>query len=244
MKIRKEFLVLMLLGSAIVRADSIELADGTVLEGDFIGSSNGIIMFNTGGDIEAYPESQVVGIFLSEGVETAVALSAAPSPGSVTAPAGTRLMIRMVETIDSKRHKAGHRFRAQLEGALVVDGVTVAPKGTMLYGHVVASQQSGRAAGSSNLTIEFSDIMIDDQLYPIATGALAAQTGGEAGRTVGRTARAAAIGGLIDGSSGAKTGAKVGAGASILTSGASINVPSGTLLETSLRAPLTVDVNP
>ena len=234
----------MLLGSAIVRADSIELADGTVLEGDFIGSSNGIIMFNTGGDIEAYPESQVVGIFLSEGVETAVALSAAPSPGSVTAPAGTRLMIRMVETIDSKRHKAGHRFRAQLEGALVVDGVTVAPKGTMLYGHVVASQQSGRAAGSSNLTIEFSDIMIDDQLYPIATGALAAQTGGEAGRTVGRTARAAAIGGLIDGSSGAKTGAKVGAGASILTSGASINVPSGTLLETSLRAPLTVDVNP
>ena len=244
MKIRKEFLVLMLLGSAIVRADSIELADGSVLEGDFIGSSNGIIMFNTGGDIEAYPESQVVGIFLSEGVETAVALSAAPSPGSVTAPAGTRLMIRMVETIDSKRHKAGHRFRAQLEGALVVDGVTVAPKGTMLYGHVVASQQSGRAAGSSNLTIEFSDIMIDDQLYPIATGALAAQTGGEAGRTVGRTARAAAIGGLIDGSSGAKTGAKVGAGASILTSGASINVPSGTLLETSLRAPLTVDVNP
>ena len=234
----------MLLGSAIVRADSIELADGTVLEGDFIGSSNGIIMFNTGGDIEAYPESQVVGIFLSEGVETAVALSAAPSPGSVTAPAGTRLMIRMVETIDSKRHKAGHRFRAQLEGALVVDGVTVAPKGTMLYGHVVASQQSGRAAGSSNLTIEFSDIMIDDQLYPLATGALAAQTGGEAGRTVGRTARAAAIGGLIDGSSGAKTGAKVGAGASILTSGASINVPSGTLLETSLRAPLTVDVNP
>jgi len=234
----------MLLGSAIVRADSIELADGTVLEGDFIGSSNGIIMFNTGGDIEAYPESQVVGIFLSEGVETAVALSAAPSPGSVTAPAGTRLMIRMVETIDSKRHKAGHRFRAQLEGALVVDGVTVAPKGTMLYGHVVASQQSGRAAGSSNLTIEFSDIMIDDQLYPIATGALAAQTGGEAGRTVGRTARAAAIGGLIDGSSGAKTGAKVGAGASILTSGASINVPSGTLLETSLRAPLAVDVNP
>ena len=244
MKIRKEFLVLMLLGSAIVRADSIELADGTVLEGDFIGSSNGIIMFNTGGDIEAYPESQVVGIFLSEGVETAVALSAAPSPGSVTAPAGTRLMIRMVETIDSKRHKAGHRFRAQLEGALVVDGVTVAPKGTMLYGHVVASQQSGRAAGSSNLTIEFSDIMIDDQLYPIATGALAAQTGGEAGRTVGRTARAAAIGGLIDGSSGARTGAKVGAGASILTSGASINVPSGTLLETSLRAPLAVDVNP
>jgi hypothetical protein len=91
------------------------------------------------------------------------------------------------------------------------------------------------------LSIEFSDIMINDQLYPIATGTLAAQTDGEAGRTVGRTARAAAVGGLIDGSSGARTGAKVGAGASILTAGASINVPSGTMLETALTAPLTVD---
>jgi hypothetical protein len=112
----------------------------------------------------------------------------------------------------------------------------------MLYGSVVSSQQSGRAIGSSNLAIEISDIMIDEQLYPIATDALGAQTGGEGGRTVARTARAAAIGGLISGSSGARTGAKVGAGASILTSGEKINIPTGTLLETSLRVPLSVVV--
>ena len=241
-KKRIELFALLLFSSVVVQADTIELADGTILEGDFVGSSNGIIMFNTGSEIEAYPESEVVGIFLSQGVATAEALVATQPSTGITVPAGTRIMIRMSETVDSKRHKAGHRFRAQLEGALVVDGVTVAPKGTMLYGSVVASQQSGRAAGSSNLTIEFSDIMIDDQLYPIATGALAAQTGGEAGRTVGRTARAAAIGGLIDGCSGARTVAKVGAGASLLTAGASINVPSGTLLDTSLTAPLTVYV--
>ena len=94
--------------------------------------------------------------------------------------------------------------------------------------------------GSSELTVEFTDIMIDGQLYPIATGSLSAQTGGEAGRTVGRTARSAAIGGLIGGSSGARTGAKVGAGASILTSGASVNIPRGTIIETTLRTPLTV----
>ncbi len=80
--------------------------------------------------------------------------------------------------------------------------------------------------------------MINDQLYPISTEALAAQTSNEAGKTVGRTARAAAIGGLVDGSSGAKTGAKVGLGASILTGGSSVNVPAGTLLETTLRMPL------
>jgi hypothetical protein len=72
-------------------------------------------------------------------------------------------------------------------------------------------------AGSSELAIEFTDLMIDDVLVPISTSGLQAQGQNEAARTVGRTARAAAIGGLIDGSSGARTGARVGAGASILT---------------------------
>ena len=110
----------------------------------------------------------------------------------------------------------------------------VVPRGTFLYGQVVESKKSGRAVGSASLTLAFNDIMINDQLFPMATIGLQAQTGNEAGRTVGRTARSAAIGGLIGGSSGAKTGAKVGVGASILTSGSSINVPAGTIVETEL----------
>ena len=90
------------------------------------------------------------------------------------------------------------------------------------------------------MSIEFTDIMINDQLFPIATDTLAAQSSGQGGKTVGRTARSAALGGLIGGSSGAKKGAKVGVGASILTSGDSINVPAGTLLETTLRISLDV----
>lgn len=48
-----------------------DLADGTVIEGDLVGTSNGIVMFDTGDSVEAYPESEVVGIFLSDGVATA-----------------------------------------------------------------------------------------------------------------------------------------------------------------------------
>jgi hypothetical protein len=89
------------------------------------------------------------------------------------------------------------------------------------------------------MSIEFTDIMVDDQLFEIATDGMQAQTGNEAGRTAGRTARAAVIGGLIGGSrSGARTGAAVGLGASLLTSGQSINIPAGTLLETRLRVAL------
>lgn len=223
-------------------ADTLELADGSLLEGDFVGSSNGIIMFNTGDTIEAFPESEVVGIFLSSGVATAEASAAAtqaPAP-TITVPAGTRLVIRTSDTVDTRRHQAGHRFRGQLEGALVVDGTTVARRGTFVHGRIAQAQQSRRLVGSSNMTMEFTDIMIDDQLIEIRTSGLQAQGANEAGRTVGRTARAAAIGGLVSGSSGARTGAAVGAGASILTQGSSINVPAGTILETRLDAPLSV----
>ena len=85
-------------------ADTLELADGTIMEGDFVGSSNGIVMFNAGDSVEAFPESQVVGIYLSEGVTTSQALAAAPAPPAITAPAGTRLVIRMADSVDTKRH--------------------------------------------------------------------------------------------------------------------------------------------
>lgn len=226
--------------AGLLFADTLELADGTLLEGDFIGSSNGIVMFDTGDGIEAFPESKVVGIFFSSGVDTAEKLMQADNAGQVTVPAGTRLVIRTSDAIDSNRHGAGHRFRGQLEGALVVDGVTAAPRGAFVHGRIAQAQQARRATGSSELTVEFTDIMIDDQLFPISTGGLSAETGGEARRTLGRTARAAAVGGLIGGSSGARTGAQVGVGASILTSGASVNIPRGTILETTLSAALTV----
>ncbi len=218
-------------------ADTLELADGTLLEGDFVGSSNGIIMFDTGDGIEAFPEDQVVGLFLSAGVATAEA-SRNQAPATITVPSGTRLVIRTSDTVDTRRHGAGHRFRGQLESALVVDGVTVARRGTTVHGRILDARQAGRLVGSSEMAMAFTDIMVNDQLFEISTSGLQAQGGNEAARTVGRTARAAAVGGLISGSSGARTGARVGAGASILTQGGSINVPAGTILETQLTAPL------
>jgi len=227
--------VLSLFTTCALQADTIELADGTLLEGDFIGSSNGIIMFDTGGGIEAFPESKVVGIFFSSGVATREEETAA----SVTVPTGTRLVIRTIDTIDSSRHSVGHRFRGQLEGALVVDGVTVAPRGAYVHGRITQANQSSNLAGT------FTDIVLDDQLIPISTGDLGVQAENEGGRRLaGRTARAAAVGGLMGGSSGARRGARVGVGASIIASGreSSINIPAGTIVETTLSAPLVVQL--
>jgi hypothetical protein len=245
--IMKKLFVLIIAGisaltASSLLADTLELANGEIHEGSFVGSSNGIIMFDTGAGIEAFPQDQVVGLYFSDGVATAESLMEADTGGQVIVPAGTRLVIRTTENIDSSQHGVGHRFRGQLEGALVVDGVTVVPRGTFLHGRISQANQAGRVAGSSELAAEFTDIMVDDQLLPISTGTLAAQTSGEAANTGRRTARNAALGGLIGGSSGARTGARVGVGAALLTSGASVNIPRGTIVETSLTAPLTVQL--
>ena len=79
----------------------------------------------------------------------------------------------------------------------MVDGVTVAPRGAYVHGRITQAGSARRLAGTAELGIEFTDIMIDEQLVTISTTGLQAQTGNEAARTVGRTARAAAIGGLI-----------------------------------------------
>ena len=89
------------LAASTLLADTLELADGELLEGSFIGSSNGVIMFDTGAGIEAFQESEVVGVFFSSGVATAESLVNASQPSRITVPAGTRLVIRTTESIDS-----------------------------------------------------------------------------------------------------------------------------------------------
>jgi len=182
------FLPLLLLSLTAPLADTIELVDGTLLEGRYVGGNKSTVMFETAGEVAALETSAVIAIYFSAGVEAAEALAAAPPPNVITVPQGTRLMVRTSEVLDSRQHPAGHRFRGQLEGALSVGGQEIAPRGAMVYGQIAAAQQSGRVAGSS----------------------------------------------------GALTGAAVGAGASILTSGNSIHIPAGTLVETSLRSPLVI----
>lgn len=163
------------------------------------------------------------------------------APTGVTVPIGTVFMVRMYDSVNTKQHKAGHRWTATLEADLVVDGQTIAPRGSVLYGVVSQVQSARRVVGKSSLTLLPTDLMIGSRMYPISAGEIqAVAASGSGAKTVGRTARAAAIGGLIDGSSGAKTGAKVGLGASILSDDGQIQIAAGTLLEFPLAQPLSL----
>ena len=233
-------------------ADILEMKDGTVIEGKYVGGSQNNVRFEVAGEIKVFNLGDVLTVTFtgnrpSGGAPAASAAppaaavpAAAPAASTVTVPAGTRLMIRTNETIDSKTMKTGHRFVSSLEADLVVEGKTVAPRGSKVYGVLTEAKKSRRMTGKSELKVTFTDIMVNNQMIPIKTGELQAKSEGTGKKTVGRAARGALIGGAISGSSGAKTGAKVGAGVSLLTSGEQVYIPSGTLLEVNLAEPLTL----
>jgi hypothetical protein len=148
-------------------------------------------------------------------------------------------MVRMHDSVDTVRHKEGHRWTAILEANLSVEGQVVAPRGSVVYGLVSQAASAGRVVGRSSLTLRPTSILIGSDMYTLTAGEIQAVAEAGAGRnTAGRTARGAAIGGLIGGSDGARTGAKVGLGASLLTRDGQLKVPSGTLLEFPLAQPL------
>ena len=168
-------------------------------------------------------------------------LAFAASAGTVTVPAGTHLLVQMTQSINSRQHSVGHQFTAVLEGDTVVNGTVVAPHGTRVYGRLIQARQAGRVAGRSEMTIELTQMLINNQRKSIKTSNVQAVASSGSGRsTAGRTVRGAAVGGIIGGRDGARTGAKIGAGVSVLTRGQSISIPAGTLLDFTLATPFTL----
>src|SRR5262245_596488 len=74
----------------------------------------------------------------------------------VTIPAGTRLLVRTTNNIDSRSSRPGSRFTGTLETNLQLDNVTVAPRGTTVHGRLVEATSAGRTAGRSRLTLELT----------------------------------------------------------------------------------------
>ncbi len=238
-----------LLSSANAIADVLVLKDGQTLTGSLVSRNADGVIFDIGGQQLKFASANVQSISFDDAspvavqapqAQTAQAQQQATENNNVSAvaPVGTRVVVKTSTSIDSRKHKEGHKFTVRLEADLVANNVVIAPRGSTLYGVIAQAKQSGRAAGSSSLEITFTDIMLNNQMKPIATSTVKAVTESTTKSTVGKSARLAAVGGLANGSKGAKNAAKFGLGVSLLTSGNSINIPAGTLLEFQLAMPL------
>ncbi len=225
-------LLVVFLSAGLAHADVLELEDGTVIVGTYVDGTTDFIIFEVDGELVAYPVGDVKSMGLSE--------AQPPGGAPVVVPAGTRLLIRITESVDSRRHKAGHMFTARLEGNLNVGGVLVAPSGAKVYGRITDARRGGNIAGKAKLGLQLTDLTVDGKPYQIATSSYKEVTQGEGSRTAKRALAGAAVGGLIRGKKGAKRGAAVGAGVSILTGGEQISIPAGTVLEFTLAGDLVI----
>jgi len=164
---------------------------------------------------------------------------------NIMVPAGTRVLIRMVDSVDSSKQQVGYRFTANLETNLEVDDVVVAPRGTTLYGRLADAQEAGRMSGGAVLTLELTDIVINGSAYPLLTSTYEIRSEGKGKKTAGRIFGGAGLGALIGGIAGGGTGAAIGVAAgaatgtvvSASTKGKQVSVPSEALLEFRIEQP-------
>ena len=228
--------------AATAWADTLELKDGRLIQGKYLGGTQETLRFQVQDKIEIYRVADVIALTFGA---TSVAASssasqpaarvavpakpaavaaaptsapaAAPATNSVTVPAGTRLRVRMIDGVDSDRNRVGDRFAASLDEDLVADGALVARKGTDVYGRLAESKEAGRLAGKSELKLELTDILINGVAQPLVTGDYQAtgdsRTGDTAKKVGGGAALGAIIGAIAGGGKGAAIGAGVGAGA-------------------------------
>ena len=164
---------------------------------------------------------------------------------TITVPAGTRILVRLVDSIDSSAPKSGSRFTASLETNLCVGKTTVAPRGSIAHGHLIYASSAGRFSGRSELTIELTDIVIDGTTYPLLTSTYEIKGSREGKHTardvIGGTRLGGLIGELAGGGKGAGVGALAGAaGGTALAAtkkGEQVSIPSESLVEFRLDQP-------
>jgi hypothetical protein len=253
-------LTLLFVGSAV--ADTLELKDGRVLQGRYLGGTQVVLRFEVDGNVQAFRVSDIVALTFTRGGGAVATPPPAPEPapapvapvqpvsadGSVTIPAGQSILVRMIDGVDSSKNHVGDIFHASLETDLTLNNTLVARKGTDVYGRLAEAKEAGHIAGSSELQLELTRMVIDGHDYPVVSSDYTLQGKGRGSNTAkkvgGGAVAGAIIGAIAGGGKGAAIGAGVGsaagAGVQVLTRGQQVKVPSETLLEFRLQQPVTV----
>lgn len=255
--------------AGLAGADTLTLRNGKVVQGTYLGGTARQIRMAVGDRVETYDVGEVARLeFEGSGAATQAPAATAPVPGGglirgstgkiqadqpvkaqvspVEIPAGTTLVVRMIDGVDSEKHRPGQTFRASLDEPVVLGGRTLIPAGADVVMRLVEVQDPGRLTGGGHLTLDLDSITVEGRKLQPAAGEVT-QAGrsrtGESAKVIGGTAALGAIiGGIAGGARGAAIGAVSGAGAGtaiqVLTSGPRVRIPSETRLTFTLQQPL------
>jgi hypothetical protein len=229
------------LGAALAgaaAADTLELKDGRVLQGKYLGGTQATLRFEVNGEVQAFSTNDIVALTFTRGTSQPQAVAPAPPPaapapaptvavqpnnmassqgndgsGSVTIPAGQSLLVRMIDGVDSSKNHVGDIFHASLETDLNVNGQLIARKGTDVYGRLATAEKAGNFSGKSELQLELTRMVIDGHDYPLISSDYNVQGKGRGGDTAKKVGGGAVLGAIIGGIAGGGKGAAIGAAA-------------------------------
>lgn len=243
MKLRYRIAVAgLLLVSAFAWSDTLELKNGSVIKGTYMGGSGTEVSFRVGSSVQQYAIADVASLKFDEHESAATApkgfaarkteaahdegiangqekLAAAHTESSpranlrgITVPQGTRLLVRTVDAVDSDTNHPGDKFLASLEEPLYVDGTLVAEKGASVYGRLEQINDSGQLTGRAQLRLSLTGIVIHGRTLALSTGDYEVSGKSRGASTAKKVGGGAAIGALIGAIAGGGKGAAIGAG--------------------------------
>jgi hypothetical protein len=168
----------------------------------------------------------------------------------VTVPANTILPLELMTALSSATAQVETPVRARVRQAILIDGVTAIPAGTVLTGEVFEVERAGRVRGRSRLAIRFNEAEINGAAERLRTNPIIFEgeaTRGEDATKIGVGAGiGAAIGGIVGGGEGAAKGAAIGGaagtGAVLATRGREVELASGADLSATLASPVEIRV--
>ncbi len=169
-------------------------------------------------------------------------------PSSADIPAGTNLVVRLIDPVDSQTDRLGQTYRATLDEPIVLNGETVVDRGADITAKLVEDTQSGKLTGKTVITLDLVNIKINGRFQDIDTEEITRQSGSRTAKSAkvggGLAALGAIIGGIAGGGKGAAIGAVSGAGAGgaaqVLTKGERVRIPSETRLTFLLQNPVRI----
>jgi hypothetical protein len=175
-----------------------------------------------------------------------------PQPVTYTIPAGTRVTVRLVQSISSKTAKQGDAFDATVTSPIVVKGKTLVATNSTASGTVTSANSRGKFKGEGELSLQLSSLRINGTRTPIDSSTWSRTLKGKGKRTAGFIGggggAGALIGGLAGGGKGALIGGLAGAGAGTaagaMTGNDQVVVGAESPLTFSLVNPVTVRVTP
>ncbi|MEA2257566.1 MAG: hypothetical protein QOJ51_391 [Acidobacteriaceae bacterium] len=171
----------------------------------------------------------------------------APQPALVL-PRGTRLQVRLNQTIDVKHSASGDRFSGVLAEPIVQGNTVAVPSGSAASGEVLVAHKRGHFKGKSVLALTLTRLEVNGAVYRIDTSNLARTKKGKGKRSAafigGGAGMGMLIGGLATGGVGLLVGGLAGGGAGALgaafTGNGDLSIPAESVVTFRLQDALTL----